>query len=90
MKSVWLELHGWERVTSRQEANMSRDRSQIMQGHCKDAHLLAKRCGKPLEDCTERSPRVSLNFNKITCPIVETWERLEWKQEDWLEDHVVI
>lgn len=47
------------------------DRSQIIRGNCKEAHL-AKRCGELLKDCKERSTRVHLNFNKITCSAVKT------------------
>lgn len=43
-----------------------------MQGPCKNASLHAKRNGKPLRECKERSTRVNLNFKKTTFTVVKT------------------
>lgn len=56
VKSVWLELSVWERVTRRQELKVRRwARAKSCEGHPRDAGLHAKRSGKPLKNYKERS-----------------------------------
>lgn len=56
VKSVWLELSVWERVTRRQELKVRRwAGTKSCEGHRRDAGLHAKRSGKPLKNYKERS-----------------------------------